>query len=103
VVAHFPIEVRFVKGDDILLSPAYGQDVCFIGIIMYRPHGREIPREKYWQGFERIMFQLGGRPHWAKTHQLKESELRQVYPRLDEFLALRKKLDPKGIFVNAYV
>ena len=34
--AHFLVEVRFVKGDDILLSPAYGWDACYINIIMYR-------------------------------------------------------------------
>lgn len=33
---HFPIEIRFVKKDDIWLSPAYGVDSCYIGIIMYR-------------------------------------------------------------------
>ena len=30
------VEVRFVAKDDIYLSPAYGQDVCYIGIIMFR-------------------------------------------------------------------
>ncbi len=35
--AHSPIEIRFVRGDDIWLSPAYGhQMVCYIGIIVYR-------------------------------------------------------------------
>lgn len=33
---NFPIEVRFVKGDDILLSPCYNMDSCFIGVIMYK-------------------------------------------------------------------
>lgn len=36
ITAHFPVEVRFVGKDDILLSPAQGQDICYIGIIMYR-------------------------------------------------------------------
>ena len=34
--AHFPVEVRFVKQDNIYLSPCYGQDSCYINIIMYR-------------------------------------------------------------------
>lgn len=33
---HYPIEIRFVKRDDAWLSPAYGVDSCYIGIIMYR-------------------------------------------------------------------
>ena len=34
--AHFPIEVRFLKGDNLLLSPSHGRDSCYINIIMYR-------------------------------------------------------------------
>ena len=34
--AHFPVEVRFVKADNIYLSPSYGRDSCYINIIMYR-------------------------------------------------------------------
>ena len=30
------VEVRFVKKDDIYMSPCYGQDVCFINIISFR-------------------------------------------------------------------
>lgn len=36
VVAHSPVEIRFVKKDDIPLSMSYGVDTCFIGIIIYR-------------------------------------------------------------------
>ncbi|MEE6514648.1 hypothetical protein FKM82_022951, partial [Ascaphus truei] len=35
-VAHFPVEVRFARGDDILLSPCYHRDSCYMNIIMYR-------------------------------------------------------------------
>ncbi|XP_022792316.1 L-gulonolactone oxidase-like [Stylophora pistillata] len=35
--AHAPAEVRFVKRDDIYLSPCYEQDTCFINVISYRP------------------------------------------------------------------
>ncbi|XP_064411497.1 L-gulonolactone oxidase-like isoform X2 [Latimeria chalumnae] len=36
VVAHFPVEVRFARGDDILLSPCFQRDSCYMNIIMYR-------------------------------------------------------------------
>jgi len=29
--ANFPLEVRFVRGDDGWVSPAYGADTCQIG------------------------------------------------------------------------
>lgn len=36
VVAHYPVEVRFTRGDDILLSPCFQRDSCYMNIIMYR-------------------------------------------------------------------
>lgn len=42
MVAHFPVEVRFTRGDDILLSPCFQRDSCYMNIIMYRcPAGWE--------------------------------------------------------------
>ena len=30
------IEVRFAKGDDVLLSPCQGRDTCYINIVGHR-------------------------------------------------------------------
>ncbi|EEC00808.1 D-arabinono-1, 4-lactone oxidase, putative, partial [Ixodes scapularis] len=62
---HIPVEVRFVRQDDIFLSPACGRDSCYINVIM--PYGRTVPHERYWAAYEGIMRGLGGRPHWAKV------------------------------------
>ncbi|XP_057245075.1 L-gulonolactone oxidase-like, partial [Malurus melanocephalus] len=66
IVAHFPVEVRFCRGDRIPLSPCFGRDSCYINIIMYRPYGKDIPHLRYWLTYEGIMRKHGGRPHWAK-------------------------------------
>ena len=29
---HFPIEIRWTKGEDIMLSPSYGRETCYIGM-----------------------------------------------------------------------
>lgn len=47
--AHFPIEVRFVAGDDIPLSPANGRPTAFVGIIAYKPYGYEVEHKEYFQ------------------------------------------------------
>ncbi|XP_070200311.1 L-gulonolactone oxidase-like [Littorina saxatilis] len=99
--AHFPVEVRFVKEDDIYLSPAYGRDSCYINIIMYRPYDRYVSNEKYWDVFERIVATVGGRPHWAKDHKYGGEDFKALYPKWGEFCQLRKKLDPNGMFLNA--
>ncbi|KAK9767078.1 D-arabinono-1,4-lactone oxidase [Basidiobolus ranarum] len=99
---HFSIEVRFVKEDEVWLSPAYKSNVVYIGIIMYRPYGKPVSYKKYWAGYEKIMKSYRGRPHWAKAHPLTPSDLSAIYPKFDEFCRLRANLDPTGVFLNAY-
>ncbi|XP_038673346.1 L-gulonolactone oxidase [Scyliorhinus canicula] len=101
--AHFPVEVRFVRADDILLSPCYKQDSCYINIIMYRPYGKEVPREGYWAMYEEIMKRNGGRPHWAKAHSLLRQDFEKIYPAFHKFCSIREELDPSGMFLNNYL
>jgi L-gulonolactone oxidase len=103
--AHFPIEVRFVAGDDIPLSPASGagrDGVCFIGIIAYRPYGTDAPHADYFAMYERVMERLGGRPHWAKAFRATGAELAPRYADWAVFQRARARLDPGGVFVNAF-
>ncbi|KAI0213805.1 L-gulonolactone oxidase [Lamellibrachia satsuma] len=101
--AHFPIEVRFVKADDIYLSPCCGQDSCYINILSYRPYGKAIPHDSYWKAYQDIVFKAGGRPHWAKDHTLTSDVLSGMYPGWQQFSSVRRRLDPNGMFTNAYV
>ncbi|GAB5593902.1 D-arabinono-1 [Umbelopsis nana] len=100
---HFPVEVRFVDADDVWMSPSYARKTCYIGVIMYRPYGKPVPYKKYWRAYEDIMRSLGGRPHWAKAHGQTKSDLERSYPKFQDFLQVREKLDPKGIFINNYI
>ncbi|KAG0065879.1 hypothetical protein BGZ89_007833 [Linnemannia elongata] len=100
---HFPIEIRFVKKDDVWLSPAYGVDSCYIGIIMYRPYGMPVPYKRFWAGYETIMASFDGRPHWAKAHSVTPEGLEESYPKMKEFSAIRQRLDPEGMFLNDYL
>ncbi|KFM74677.1 L-gulonolactone oxidase, partial [Stegodyphus mimosarum] len=103
IYVHFPVEVRFVKGDNILISPAYGQDVCYINIIMYRPYGKTVPYKEYWRAYENIMAEANGRPHWAKAHNVKAETFRQIYPYFGKWCLIREMLDPINMFYNAYM
>ncbi|KAJ1802747.1 D-arabinono-1,4-lactone oxidase [Coemansia sp. RSA 2598] len=103
VRVHFPVEVRFVKDTDVWLSPAYGQTVCYIGVIMYRPYHKSVPYKKYWRVYEDIMRTLGGRPHWAKAHKMFYYDFVNLYPRFGDFVEMRKRCDPNGVFVNDYI
>jgi L-gulonolactone oxidase len=50
-----------------------------------------------------VLDQYGGRPHWGKLHTLGVEELRGRYPRFEEFVAIRDRLDPAGVFTNRYL
>ncbi|CAF0725327.1 unnamed protein product [Brachionus calyciflorus] len=100
VKVHFGVEIRFSKSDDIWISPCYNQDSCWLNILMFRPYGKEYAREEWWKINQKLMNDCKGRPHWAKTHSLKKSDLVELYPKFEDFDNLRKKLDPNEIFIN---
>src|SRR5215475_13440134 len=94
----FPVEVRFTAADDIWLSHGYGRDNAYIAIHQYVG----MPYEPYMQAFEKVATDLGGRPHWGKLHWRDAESLRDAYPRFDDFLAQRDKVDPQRVFGNTY-
>ncbi|NWR40310.1 GGLO oxidase, partial [Tachuris rubrigastra] len=103
VVAHFPVEVRFAKRDEVWLSPCFQRDSCFINVILYRPYGKDVPKLEYWRIYEEIMRKHGGRPHWAKAHSCTRKELEKMFPAFPKFCSVRERLDPTGIFLNPYL
>ncbi len=96
---NFPVEVRFVAGDDILLSPAHGRETCYIAVHLYRG----MDYQSYFRAVEEIMMSFDGRPHWGKLHFRDADSLSRTYPRWSDFIDVRNKLDPDGRFRNAYL
>jgi FAD/FMN-containing dehydrogenase len=94
----YPIEVRFVAADDVVLSASHARDTCYIAV----HQDRKLDWEPYFRGVEEIMDSYGGRPHWGKRHFQTAATLAPRYPRWAEFQALRARLDPAGRFANAY-
>ncbi|MGD1934935.1 MAG: D-arabinono-1,4-lactone oxidase [Candidatus Phaeomarinobacter sp.] len=95
----FPIEYRTIKGDDIWLSPFQGRDSVSISIHQYAKQDYR----RLFDGAEAIFRNYGGRPHWGKLHTLTARELAPLYPHWDDFQAVRKRLDPKGLFLTPYL
>ena len=94
----YPVEVRFVAGDDAFLSPAHERDTCYIAV----HQDRALDWCTYFRGVEAIAREYGGRPHWGKRHFRTAAELEPLYPRWAEFQAARARLDPAGTFSNDY-
>ncbi len=95
----FPIEFRYVRGDDIWLSPFYQQDSCSIAVHRYF----EEDFQPYFRTIEPILRKYRGRPHWGKLNTLGRDDFRKLYSRWDDFEALRREMDPQGRFLNDYL
>ena len=95
----FPVEVRAVAADDILMSPAYKQPTGYIAVHVFH----KFEYEPYFREVEAIMNAHGGRPHWGKLHFQTAETLRPRYPMWDTFIAVRDRLDPERLFDNAYL
>ena len=95
----FPIEIRCAPADDVALSTSYGQDVLYLAFHVPRADDHVA----YFLAAERIMRDHGGRPHWGKVHTRMVDDLAPAYERFDDFLALRRRLDPDLVLDNAYL
>jgi FAD/FMN-containing dehydrogenase len=98
VHVNMPVELRFVRGDDGWLSPAYGADTCQIGA--YAGRLRDVDR--FFAVFWRELRALGARPHWGKELSHAKHELRELYPKWDAFAELRDAFDPERVFASPF-
>lgn len=95
VPAAFPCETRIAPAESAWLHPSYGRTSTWVGAAIQAPG---IDVDGAWVEAQRACVAVGGRPHWGKWHTLGADELRQLYPRWDDFTALRAALDPDGRF-----
>lgn len=96
---HFPIESRWVKGDDIYMSPAYGRDSAYIACHVYYKKDSK----KYFEKLESIFQAYGGRPHWGKLNSISKNIISEIYPEFKTFQKYRKEHDPENMFMSTYM
>jgi D-arabinono-1,4-lactone oxidase len=114
VWVHCPIEVRVsdtttsrnVSGTRPFLDPtcAHGPTL-YLNATLYRPYGKDPPcRERYYEAFEWLMRDLGGRPHWAKnfTEDSSKAIPRMYGEEMREWLKIRNESDPDEMFVGEW-
>ncbi|MUL43547.1 FAD-binding protein [Streptomonospora sp. PA3] len=95
----FPIEVRFTPADRVWLSTAYGRDTAYVAAHVYRG----MPYADYFRELEAVFTAAEGRPHWGKLHTRGRGDLSAAYPRFEEAMAVRDRVDPQRRFANAYL
>ena len=104
---HAPIEVRVSDTSTTTPRPYLDNTIpdgpsLYLNATLYRPYNADPPcRDRYYEGFEWLMKELGGRPHWAKNFSnVSKEDVRKMYPGLGEWLRVRGDVDPEGMFVG---
>lgn len=95
----FPVEVRQTPADDLTLGTSSGRESIYLAFHV----NRRTDHSAYFGAVEEILRSYDGRPHWGKVHTRTASDLAPVYPRWQEFLDLRDRLDPDRVFANSYL
>ncbi|MEV6615821.1 D-arabinono-1,4-lactone oxidase [Streptomyces sp. NPDC051051] len=93
-------EVRTVAADEQWLSPAHGRDSVAVHFTWVDDTAAVLPVVRE---LEAVLEPFGPRPHWGKVYELPAAAVRGRYPRIDDFRALVRELDPAGTFTNAFV
>ena len=96
-----PVEYRFVAPDEAWLSPFYRRTAVMISIAS--PAARDDRYGAFFADAEALFAQVGGRPHWGKIHHKARAGIASVYPRYDQFVQMRRELDPAGVFLNQHL
>ncbi|WP_416967844.1 D-arabinono-1,4-lactone oxidase [Streptomyces sp. 4F14] len=96
-------EVRTIAADEQWLSPAYGRDSVALHFTWIEDTADMAAVLPAVRAVESALDAFGARPHWGKVFTTAPAALRERYPRLDDFRALRGDLDPAGKFTNAFV
>jgi FAD/FMN-containing dehydrogenases len=88
---------RLIARDEGFLSPVYGRDSVAISV----HQNASLPYQDYFDDIEPILRAHDGRPHWGKKHSLHGAALAALYPHWNDFMALRRQLDPQNVFLTA--
>lgn len=107
---HAPVEVRvsdtsLTTNARPFLDPTVEDGpTLYLNATLYRPYWRDPPcRARYYEAFEWLMKDMGGRPHWAKNFGTEQADVEAFYgERLDKFRRVRDEADPEGMFVGAW-
>ncbi|MET3637796.1 FAD-binding protein [Curtobacterium oceanosedimentum] len=93
-------EVRTVAADTAWLAPSSGRQS--VGLhFTFRRDAAAVAETV--ERIEELLAPFDPRPHWGKVSAASVERLHQAYPRLDDFSALARDLDPTGRFRNAFL
>jgi FAD/FMN-containing dehydrogenase len=92
----YPLEVRWVKGDEGYISPFYKRDTTVLSV-------SGAPGTNYWpylRDLDALLEDFDARPHWGKIHFMTRDRMKKHFPEYDTFVQIRREFDPNGVFLN---
>lgn len=90
-------ELRSMAADSLWLSGAYDTDAVAIHFTWKKEPDAVLPLLPV---IEEALAPFAARPHWGKLFHAVDKAL---YPKLPDFVALARELDPEGKFSNGYL
>jgi alditol oxidase len=87
-------------GDDQWLSPAQGRDSVAFHFTWIKDTAAVRPVLTL---IEDRLAPFEARPHWGKLFNTTPDTLARLYPRLDDFMRLRRRVDPAGKFGSSWL
>ncbi|KAF6831811.1 d-arabinono-lactone oxidase [Colletotrichum musicola] len=106
---HSPVEVRvsdtsLTTNSRPYLDPTLPDGpTLYLNATLYRPYLADPPcRDRYYEAFEWLMKDLGGKPHWAKNF-VESDAIEEFYGKeLEDWRSIRNAADPEGMFVGQW-
>jgi xylitol oxidase len=93
-------EIRTVAADALWMSPQYGRDTVALHFT-WSPEPVAVRRAL--AEVERVLAPFEARPHWGKLFLAGAGEIRPLYERHGDFVALLDRVDPRGAFRNDWL
>jgi alditol oxidase len=91
-------EIRSVAADELWMSPSYRRDSVALHFTWVKDDAALAP---VLPVLEEVLAPLDARPHWAKLFTA--DDVRALYPRWADFVALLARYDPAGKFRNDFL
>lgn len=93
-------EIRTIAPDTAWLAPSSGRQSVGIHFTFRRDAAAVAAAVSR---IEEVLTPFDPRPHWGKVSGVSVERLHEAYPRLSDFAAVARDVDPTGRFRNAYL
>ena len=93
-------EIRAIASDNLWMSPCYEQP-CVTIHFTWKQDWPAV--SKLLPVIEKELAPFNARPHWGKLFTTSPKDLRSIYKRLPDFIALSKRYDAQGKFRNQFL